>query len=69
MKRKDLAYEIAKNEMLMIKSRRIRNHKLGNSSRNYTGEVKKKRISKLQDFLAGKNGCMAYELTGKDYYE
>lgn len=44
MKRKDLAYEIAKNEMLMIKSRRIRNHKLGNSSRNYTGEVKKKNI-------------------------
>lgn len=50
MKRKDLAYEIAKNEMLMIKSRRIRNHKLGNSSRNYTGEVKKKEYQNYRIF-------------------
>lgn len=69
MKRKDLAYEIAKNEMLMIKSRRIRNHKLGNSSRIHTGEVEKKEYQNYRDFLAGKNGCMVYELTGRGYYE
>lgn len=69
MERARLAHEIAHEGMLMIKSGRIRNHKLNNSSRIHTGEVEKKEYQNYRDFLAGKNGCMVYELTGRGYYE
>lgn len=63
------AEEIAKKGMLLIESGKIRNHKLGNSSRIHTGEVEKKEYQNYRDFLCGKNGCMVYELTGRGYYD
>lgn len=65
----ELADEIARNGILMIKEGKIRNHKLGNSSRIHTGEVEKKEYQNYRDFLPGKNCCMVYELTGSDCYE
>lgn len=64
-----LASEIASNGIALIKSGKVRNHKLGNSSRIHTGEVEKKEYQTYRDFLPSKNGCMVYELTGSDYYE
>lgn len=69
MKRKDLTHEIAQNGMIMIKSGKIRNHKLGDSSRIYTAEIEKAEYQNYRDFLPGKNGCMVYELMGRGYYE
>lgn len=69
MERKRLANEIAQDGMALIKSGKIRNHKLGNSSRIHTGEVEKKEYQNYRDFLRGKNGCMVYELIGRGYYE
>lgn len=63
------ASEIAKNGIRMIMSGKVRNHKLGNSSRVHTGAVEKKEYQEFRDFLPGKNGCMVYELTGSDCYE
>lgn len=64
-----LANEIAREGMLLLKRGKIRNHKLGNSSRIHTGEVEKKEYQNYRDFLYSKNGCMVYELTGRGYYE
>ena len=55
--------------MALIESGKVRNHKLGNSSRIHTGEVEKKEYQNYRDFLPGKNCCMVYELTGSDRYE
>lgn len=63
------AAEIALRGMALIESGKVRNHKLGNSSRIHTGEVEKKEYQNYRDFLPGKNCCMVYELTGSDRYE
>lgn len=63
------ANEIANNGFLLVKSGKIRNHKLGNSSRIHTGEVEKKEYQTYRDFLPSKNCCMVYELTGSDNYD
>lgn len=63
------ASEIAKRGSSLVSSGKVRNHKLGNSSRIHTGEVEKKECQNYRDFLPGKNCCMVYELTGSDYYE
>lgn len=63
------ADEIAKNGMLLVNSGKIRNHKLGNSSRVHTGEVEDKERRVYRDFLPSKNCCIVFELTGSDYYE
>ncbi|MCM1123244.1 MAG: hypothetical protein NC416_11740 [Eubacterium sp.] len=64
-----LAKEIAQNGMRLINSGKIRNHKLGNSSRIHTGEVEKRERQIYRDFLPTKNCSMVYELTGSDRYE
>ena len=60
------AKEIADIGIALVKSGKIRNHKLGNSSRIHTGEVEKKEYQTYRDFLPSKNCCMLYELTGSD---
>lgn len=64
-----LASEIAQNGISLINSGKVRNHKLGNSSRIHSGEVERKEYQTYRDFLPGKNCCMLYELTGSDCYE
>ena len=64
-----LANEIAKRGVFLITSGKVRNHKLGNSSRIHTGEVEKKEYQNYRDFLPGKNCCMVCELTGSDCYD
>lgn len=66
---KSLANEIAKNGVALIRSGKIRNHKLGNSARIHTGEVEKEEYQVYRNFLPSKNCCMVYELTGSDCYE
>lgn len=61
--------EIAQNGMQLINSGKVRNHKLGNSSRVHTGEMEKREYQIYRDFLPGKNCCMVYELTGSEIYE
>ena len=63
------ADEIAKNGILLVKNGKVRNHKLGNSSRIHTGAVEDNECRIYRDFLPSKNCCMVYELTGSDYYE
>lgn len=63
------ADEIAKNGLKLISSGKIRNHKLGNSSRIHTGEVEDEECRTYRDFLPSKNCCLIYELTGSEYYE
>lgn len=65
----ELASEIARNGMMLIRNGKIRNHKLGNSSRIHTGEVEKRESQIYRDFLPSKNCSMVYELTGSDRYE
>ena len=65
----ELASEIAQNGMRLINSGKIRNHKLGNSSRIHTGEAEKREAQIYRDFLPSKNCSMVYELTGSDCYE
>ena len=67
-RQESLACEISKHGMMLIKSGRVRNHKLGNNSRIHTGEEEKKEYQTYRDFLPGKNCCMIYELTGSDCY-
>lgn len=67
--RKGRASEIARKGVLLISNGKVRNHKLGNSSRIHTGEVEKKEYQNYRDFLPSKNCCMIYELTGSDTYE
>lgn len=55
---------IAKEGMLMIKSGRIRNHKLGNTSRIHSGEMEDAEVRIYRDFLPSKNCCIIMELTG-----
>lgn len=54
--------EIAQRGVSLISSGKVRNHKLGNSSRIHTGEAEKKEYQNYRDFLPGKNCCMIYEL-------
>lgn len=63
------ASEIASEGMALVKQGKVRNHKLGNSSRVHTGEVEKMEYQIYRDFLPGKNCCMVYELTGRDCYD
>lgn len=63
------ASEIASAGMALVKQGKIRNHKLGNSSRIHTGEVEKREYQIYRDFLPSKNCCMVYELTGSDCYD
>ena len=63
------ASEIAKNGMSWINNGKIRNHKLGNSSRIHSGEVEDREYHIYRDFLPSKNACMVYELIGSDNYE
>ncbi|MDE5590099.1 MAG: hypothetical protein K2J60_13340 [Acetatifactor sp.] len=60
------AKEIADIGIALVKSGKVRNHKLGNSSRIHTGEVEKKEYQTYRDFLPSKNCCMVYELIGSD---
>lgn len=60
------AQEIAKNGIKLIINGKIRNHKLGNSSRIHTGEVEKKEYQTYRDFLLCKNCFMLYDLTGSE---
>lgn len=64
-----LASEIANTGISLIKSGKVRNHKLGNSAREHTGEVEKREYQTYRDFLPSKNCCMVYELTGSDNNE
>lgn len=63
------ANEIAARGMSLIKSGKVRNHKLGNSSRVHTGEMEDKERRIYSDFLPSKNCCMVLELTGSECYE
>lgn len=63
------AGEIANAGMALVKQGKIRNHKLGNSSRIHTGEVEKREYQIYRDFLPSRNCCMVYELTGSDCYD
>lgn len=63
------ASEIAQRGVSLISSGKVRNHKLGNSSRIHTSEAEKKEYQNYRDFLPGKNCCMIYELAGNDFYE
>lgn len=67
--KEDTAKDIANNGIALIASGKVRNHKLGNSSRIHTGEVEKREYQIFRDFLPSKNACTVYELTGSDYYE
>lgn len=69
MEAKTKANIIAENGMSMIKSGKVRNHKLGNSSPIHTGTVEKREYQTFRDFLLCKNGCMVYDLTGSDHCE
>lgn len=64
-----MSNQIAQNGIRLIVEGKVRNHKLGNSSRIHTGEVEKKEYQIYRDFLPSKNCCMVYELTGSDWYE
>lgn len=61
-----LASDIAQEGLSLITSGKVRNHKLGNSSRIHTGEVEKKEYQTYRDFLPTKTCCMVYELTGSE---
>ncbi len=63
------ASAIAQNGMALIKSGKVRNHKLGNSSRVHTGEMEDRERRIYSDFLPSKNCCMVLELTGCEIYE
>lgn len=63
------ASEIAKKGMAWINNGKVRNHKLGNSSRIHTGEEEDTEYRIFRDFLPSRNGCMVYELTGSENYE
>lgn len=69
IRQEESAAEIAKRGIRMVTSGKIRNHKLGNSSRVHTGEVEKREYQNYRDFLSGKNACLVYELTGSGYNE
>lgn len=69
IRQEESAAEIAKRGIQMITSGKIRNHKLGNSSRVHTGEVEKREYQNYWDFLSGKNACLVYELTESGYNE
>ena len=47
---------------------RIRNHKLGNSAREHTGEPELLEYQRFRDFLPSLNGCMVFNLIGNDNY-
>lgn len=64
-----LASEIARRGMSLISDGKVRNHKLGNSSRIHSGVVEKIEYQTYRDFLPSKNCCMIYELRGSDNYE
>lgn len=64
-----LAEEIAGRGISLIKEGKIRNHKLGNSSRIHTGEPERKEAQNYRDFLPGLNCCIVYELTGSEFYD
>ena len=68
-KQVETAIQIAQNGMALITSGKVRNHKLGNSSRVHTGEAEEKECRIYRDFLPSKNCCMVYDLTGSDCYE
>ena len=61
--------EIAKNGMRLVNEGKVRDHKLGNSSRIHNGEVEKREFQVYRQFLPSKNGCMIWELTGSDNNE
>ena len=65
----ETADQSAKNGMSLLENGKVRNHRLGNSSRIHTGEVEDKECRIFRDFLPSKNCCMIYELTGSDCYE
>lgn len=61
-----ISYDIAKEGISLITSGKVRNHKMGDSSRIHTGEIEKKECQIYRDFLPTKNCCMVYELTGSE---
>ncbi len=65
----DTARKIVEIGMSLLSDGRIRNHRLGNTSRIHSGEMEKKEYHIYRDFLPSKNGRMVYNLTGNDNYE
>lgn len=63
------AKEIAREGVALIKAGKIKNHKLGNSSRVHSGEMEDRERRIYRDFLPSKNCCMILEMIGSDWYE
>jgi hypothetical protein len=63
------AEEIAKRALELIISGKVRNHKLGNSSRIHAGEAEREEYRVFRKFLPTRNACLVYDLTGSDKYE
>lgn len=63
------ASECSKLGMFYIESKKVRNHKLGNSARVHTGEAEKEEYRLYRDSLTTRQACLAYELKGCDHYE
>lgn len=63
-----ISNNIAQNSITLIKSGKVRNHKLRDNSREHTGLVEHQEQCIYRDFLQSKNCCMVIELTGTDIY-
>ncbi len=61
--------ERAKRNMALIRSGKVRNHKLGNSASIHTGEIEEKECSLYCDFLRTKNCDFIFGLRGSDNNE
>lgn len=49
-----------------IRGGRIRNHLLGNAAGEHGGEAELIESQRFRDFLPTKNGCMVFDLVGRD---
>lgn len=63
------AKEIAKEGILLLKEKKVRNHKLRNSAQIHTGNAERKEYQAYRNFLPSKIACMIYDLTGSENYE
>lgn len=63
------AKEIAKEGSLLLKEKKVRNHKLRNSAPIHKGHGERKEYQVYRKFLPSKIACMVYDLTGSENYE
>lgn len=61
--------ERAESNMELIKSGKVRDHKLGNSASRHTGEIEEKECSLYCDFLRTKNCDFVFALRGNENNE